>query len=157
MSANQILAPRERHSSHDSRHAHHERARAVQVRSAERKFVTILFADVEGSMGLSGSIGLDEWWDVMDDLFELMCEGVCRFGGWVGAFTGDGIKAIFEAPGTAEEHARRGCQAALWLRDAMPRPAAELRRKRQLELSVRIGLNSGEVLTGTIGNRYSRY
>jgi class 3 adenylate cyclase len=123
MSANQILAPRERHSSHDSRHAHHERARAVQVRSAERKFVTILFADVEGSMGLSGSIGLDEWWDVMDDLFELMCEGVCRFGGWVGAFTGDGIKAIFEAPGTAEEHARRGCQAALWLRDAMPRPA----------------------------------
>lgn len=90
-------------------------------------------------------------------LFELMSEAVQRCGGWVGAFTGDGIHAVFEAHGGAEEHAHRACQAALSIRDAMQEPAAALRRERRLDLAVRIGINSGEVVTGTVGGRCSRY
>jgi adenylate cyclase len=126
------------------------RVRATSACS-ERKFVTALFADVGGSMALSGSIGLEEWWSMMATLFELMSEAVERCGGWVGAFTGDGIHAVFEAPGGAEEHARRACEAALSIRDAMHEPAAALRRERRLELKVRVGINSGEVVTGTVG------
>ena len=128
----------------------------ASISSTERKFVTVLFVDVKGSMGLSSAIELEEWWSVIDGLFELMCESVYRFGGWVAGFTGDGIKAVFEAPGATDDHAQRACDAALWLRDAICAPAAELRSEHGLELSVRIGINSGEVLTGTIGDRYRR-
>jgi adenylate cyclase len=133
------------------------RAHTATIRGTERKSVTVLFADVGGSMALSGSIGLEEWWSMIATLFELMSEAVQRCGGWVGAFTGDGISAVFEAHGGAEEHARRACQAALSIRDAMQEPAAALRRERRLELAVRIGINSGEVVTGTVGARCSPY
>jgi class 3 adenylate cyclase len=119
--------------------------------------VTVLFADLGGSMALSGSIGLEEWWSMIATLFELMSEAVEQCGGWVGAFTGDGINAVFEADGGAEEHARRACQAALSIRDAMQEPAAALRRERRLELTVRVGINSGEVVTGTVGGPCGRY
>lgn len=132
------------------------RGRAAAACS-ERKLVTALFADVGGSMALSGSIGLEEWWSMMATLFELMSEAVERCGGWVGAFTGDGIHAVFEAPGGAEEHARQACEAALSIRDAMQEPAAVLRRERRLELTVRIGINSGQVVTGTVGGPSSRF
>jgi class 3 adenylate cyclase len=124
---------------------------------SERKFVTALFADVGGSMALSGSIGIEEWWSMIATLFELMSEAVERCGGWVGAFTGDGIHAVFEAYGGAEEHARRACEAALSIRDAIQEPAAALRRERRLELRVRVGINSGEVVTGTVGGPGSRF
>jgi len=123
----------------------------------ERKVVTVLFVDVQGSMGLISAIELEEWWSVIDGLFELMCESVYRFDGWVASFTGDGIKAVFEPHPGCDHHARRACRAALWLRDAISGPAAELRSDHGLELSVRVGINSGEVLTGTIGDRYMRY
>ena len=89
-------------------------------------------------------------------LFELMCGAADHFGGWVGEFTGDGVNAVFEATGRRDHHARRACVAALWLRDAVRNLAVELRGLYQLELSVRIGINSGEVLTGTIGHRRRR-
>ena len=127
------------------------------VPAAERKFATVLFVDVKGSMDLSCSLDPEEWWSTMAGLFEVMCEGVYRFGGWVGAFTGDGISAVFESPPTTSDHADRACDAALWLREAIHTLALELRRDRGLELAVRIGINSGEILAGTIGDRYSRY
>jgi class 3 adenylate cyclase len=126
------------------------------IGDTERKFVTVLFVDVKGSMDLIRAVALEEWWSVIDGLFEVMCEGVYRFGGWVAGFTGDGIKAVFESAEETDDHARRACDAALWLRDAIREPAAELRGEHGLELSVRIGINSGEVLTGTIGDRYRR-
>lgn len=130
---------------------------------AERKFATVLIADVKGSMGLSDAIDGEEWWSVINDLFEVMCESVCRFRGWVGNFTGDGIVAVFESLAEDGEndvsvgHARRACQAALWLRDAIREPADQVRREHGLDLSIRLGLNSGEIFTGTIGDRFSRY
>jgi len=122
----------------------------------ERKLVTILFADIKGSMAMSRSVALEEWWLVMADLFDDMCGGVSLFGGRVAGFTGDGVMAFFEDHEQPDEHAHRACEAALCVRDAMHRRADELRGERQLELAVRIGINSGEVLAGTIGRDFSR-
>ena len=127
------------------------------LHGTQRKVATIVSADVKGSTALSRSIDLEEWWIVIADLFEVMCEGVWLFGGWVECYTGDGVMAVFEGGGASGDHARRGCNAALWLRDAMRRRADSLRRERGLDLSVRIGVNSGEVLTGTIGRRHARH
>jgi class 3 adenylate cyclase len=113
-----------------------------------------MFVDLKRSMELSRTIALEEWWSVIAGLFELMCKGVYEFGGWVGNFTGDGINAVFEASGPSDDHARRACEAALWLRNAIRAPAAKCRVEHGFNLSVRIGINSGEVLTGTIGDRY---
>ena len=132
-------------------------AHVAPVCRAERKHATILFTDVKSSMDLSNSLALDEWWSMIAALFELMCEGVYRFGGWVGAFTGDGVKAVFESSDGTADHAERACDAALWLRDAIASFARQLQGERGVDVAVRIGVNSGEILAGTIGDRYSRY
>jgi adenylate cyclase len=134
-------------------HAERNRIRGVPIRATKRKFVTVLFVDLTGSMSLSGSIELEQWWDLIRELIELMCEGVDRFGGWVGNFTGDGVNAIFEAAESPEEHVRRACESALWLQNAMDLPVAA--RRAVPDLLLRIGLNSGEVVTGRIGDRRS--
>jgi class 3 adenylate cyclase len=156
MISQQTLAPRERWASHSRRERSRRAERSVFGRPTERKLATVLFVDVQGSMDLSAAIEPEEWWSLLDELFELMCEGVCRFGGWVANFTGDGINGVFEVRPAADEHALRACQAAMWLRRALKGPTAALLRRRGLELAVRIGINSGEILTGTIGDRYSR-
>ena len=136
----------------------HERDRTVgSITLASRKFVTVMFVDIQDSTDLSRTIGPEAWWSAIADVFELMCEGVYEFGGWVANFTGDGIAAVFDAPILTGDHAGRACDSALWLRDAMRAPAAKLSSDHALELSIRIGINSGEVLTGTIGDRYKRY
>jgi class 3 adenylate cyclase len=149
--------PEERFTTHDPVEVHQLDFHGTPTSGTDRKVVTVLFVDVKGSMDLSSAIELEEWWSVIDGLFELMCESVYRFGGWVASFTGDGIKAIFEGHRPPDNHARRACDAALWLRDAICAPAADLQNEHGLDLSVRVGINSGEVLTGTIGDRYGRY
>jgi class 3 adenylate cyclase/tetratricopeptide (TPR) repeat protein len=121
----------------------------------ELKQVTVLFADVKGSMDLSGSIGVEQWWGIMRRFFSLLADGVERFEGRVDRFTGDGVMAVFGAPNALEDHARRACHAALWLQAEVARYAEELRRERALSFAVRIGLNSGEVVAGTIGEARS--
>jgi class 3 adenylate cyclase len=116
-----------------------------------------MFVDVKGSMDLSRSIDLEAWWLLVAELFELMCGSVDQFGGWIANYTGDGIEAIFEPGSAGGDHAGRACQAALCLRDAIRLPAANLFGERALKLSIRIGINSGEVLVGTIGSGYNRY
>jgi class 3 adenylate cyclase len=102
-------------------------------------------------MALLSSIELEEWWSLIADLVEMMCDRVDEFGGWVANFTGDGILAVFED--NDGDHAQRACDAALALRDALNVRSRQLLEERGLELSFRIGVNSGEVLTGTIGGR----
>jgi class 3 adenylate cyclase/tetratricopeptide (TPR) repeat protein len=121
----------------------------------ERKQVTILFADVKGSTDLSGSMPAEEWWTIIERLFAVLAEGVERFGGRVDQFTGDGIMGTFGAPRALEDHARRACHAALWLRDEVARYAQDLARDQGLSLAIRMGINSGEVVAGTIGNHLS--
>lgn len=117
----------------------------------ERKQVTVLFADVSGSMDLAEGLDPEAWAGIMDRFFSLLSEGVHRFGGTVDKFTGDGIMAIFGAPVAQEDHARRACHAALHLVDAVAVYAEELRTTHGLAFHTRIGLNSGQVVAGTLG------
>ncbi len=117
----------------------------------ERKQVTVLFADVKGSMDLAESIDPDEWRQIMQKFFSLLSDGVGRFEGTVDKFTGDGIMALFGAPITHEDHAARACFAALHIGELVAEYATELRRAQGLSFSVRIGINSGEVVAGAIG------
>jgi class 3 adenylate cyclase len=121
----------------------------------ERKQVTVLFADVKGSMDLAEGLDPEEWARIMDRFFSLLSDGVRRFGGTVDKFTGDGIMALFGAPMAQEDHARRACHAALHLSTSASGYADELRRSHALNLHVRIGLNSGEVVIGRVGGEAS--
>src|SRR5947208_1402476 len=118
----------------------------------ERKQVTVLFVYVHGSMRLARQVDAEEWHRIMDRFFTVLAEGVHRFEGTVNQFTGDGIMALFGAPLAHEDHARRACYAALHLAEALGRYAGELRRKGGLNFTVRMGLNSGEVVVGKIGD-----
>ena len=127
----------------------------LQSKSAlegERKQVTVLFADVKGSMDLAEQVGDEQWHEILDGFFKILADGVHRFEGTVNQYTGDGIMALFGAPISHEDHAQRACFAALHLRHALRSYADELRRTRGLNLSVRIGMNSGEVVVGKIGD-----
>jgi adenylate cyclase len=117
----------------------------------ERKQVTVLFADVAGSVALSESLDPEDWARIMDRFFGLLTDGVRRFGGTVDKFTGDGIMALFGAPRAQEDHARRAGHAALALTQSVGTFAADLRASHGLNLHVRIGLNSGEVVVGRVG------
>ncbi len=117
----------------------------------ERKQVTVLFADVQGSMDLAEQQDPERWRRIMQRFFAILADGVHRFEGTVDKFTGDGIMAVFGAPVAHEDHARRGCYAALKMLDDIASYAAELRRTEGLNFSTRIGINSGEVIAGAIG------
>ncbi len=118
----------------------------------ERKQVTVLFADIQRSLELSGGVDPEDWHRIMDRFFAILAEGVHRFEGTINQFTGDGIMALFGAPIAHEDHAQRACYAALRLTDELRRYADELRLERGLNFGVRIGLNSGEVVVGKIGD-----
>jgi class 3 adenylate cyclase len=118
----------------------------------ERKQVTILFADVKGSTELASELDPEEWHRIMDRFFQVLAEGVHRFEGTVNEYRGDGIMALFGAPIAHEDHAQRACYAALHLRDALRRYADELRIGKGISFAVRMGLNSGEVVVGKIGD-----
>jgi class 3 adenylate cyclase len=118
----------------------------------ERKQVTVLFADVKGSMDLAEQIDPEEWHKIMDRFFAILSEGVHRFEGTINQYTGDGIMALFGAPIAHEDHAQRACYAALHLQRALRHYTDEMRVDRGLNFSVRMGLNSGEVVVGKIGD-----
>ncbi|MDP9189870.1 MAG: AAA family ATPase, partial [Actinomycetota bacterium] len=117
----------------------------------ERKQVTVLFADVKGSMDMAEQVDPEDWRQIMQRFFALLSDGVRRFEGTVDKFTGDGIMALFGAPIAHEDHAPRACFAALHIGELVSEYAAELRRSQGLSFSVRIGINSGEVVAGAIG------
>ncbi len=117
----------------------------------ERKQVTVLFADVMGSMDMAEQTDAEQWRQIMQRFFSLLSDGVRRFEGTVDKFTGDGIMALFGAPIAHEDHAARACFAALHIEKLVSEYAGELRRAKGLNFSVRIGINSGEVVAGAIG------
>jgi len=121
------------------------------VLEGERKRVTVLFADVRNSAALAGELDPEAWHVILDRFFEILTVGVHRFDGTINQYTGDGIMALFGAPIAHEDHAQRACWAALELQQAMRGYGDELRRE-GINLSVRFGLNSGEVVVGRIGD-----
>jgi len=117
----------------------------------ERKQVTVLFADIHGSMQLLVERDPEEARELLDPILELMMEAVHWYEGTVNQVMGDGIMALFGAPLAQEDHALRGCYAALRIQEAVRRHARE-GPATGAAVSVRIGLNSGEVVVRTIGN-----
>ena len=118
----------------------------------ERKRVTVLFADVKGSMELAEKTDAEAWHGIMDRFFAILSDGIHRFEGTINQYTGDGIMALFGAPIAHEDHAQRACFAALQLRDGLQAYAREIKREQGLQFSTRIGINSGEVVVGKIGD-----
>ncbi len=118
----------------------------------ERKEVTVLFVDVQGSTELAGALDPEEFHTVMDGAFQVMLDAVHRWEGTVNQFAGDGIMALFGAPIAHEDHARRALHAALEIQRALAEYAAALRRDKGLAFQVRLGLNSGPVVVGAIGD-----
>jgi class 3 adenylate cyclase/tetratricopeptide (TPR) repeat protein len=118
----------------------------------ERKQVTVLFADIKGSMELIESLDPEEARRLLDPALHVMMDAVHRFEGTVNQVLGDGIMALFGAPIAHEDHALRACYAALAMQAAMQSYADEVRRGHGLALRIRVGLNSGEVVVRAIDN-----
>ena len=157
----QVSGPDTQHLTPDTRKAplsytpKHLADKILQSKSAlegERKQVTVLFADVKGSMDLAEQLGAETWHDRLNRFFEILSDGVHRFEGTVNQYTGDGIMALFGAPIAHEDHAQRACFAALALRDALRDFARDVKRRHGVDFATRIGLNSGEVVVGKIGD-----
>jgi predicted ATPase/class 3 adenylate cyclase len=120
--------------------------------AGERKQVTVLFADLKDSTELIRGLDPEAAQQLLDPALHCMMDAVHRFEGTVNQVLGDGIMALFGAPIGHEDHALRACYAALAMQAAMRATTEEVRRTRGLELRMRVGLNSGEVVVRAIGN-----
>ncbi len=119
---------------------------------AEYKQVTVLFADVVHSMDIAAAVGAERLREIMTQLVGGAVTVVQRYGGTVDKFTGDGIMAVFGAPVALEDHAFRACLAALAMQDAAKPVANEVAQRDGVDLRLRVGLNSGQVIAGEIGS-----
>jgi len=118
----------------------------------ERKQVTVLFADLKGSMELLADRDPEEARRILDPVLERMMEAVHHYEGTVNQVMGDGIMALFGAPVAHEDHALRACYAALRMQQALRAYSDELRRTEGIRVEIRVGLNSGEVVVRAIGS-----
>jgi predicted ATPase/class 3 adenylate cyclase len=118
----------------------------------ERKQVTVLFADLKGSMELLADRDPEEARKILDPVLERMMEAVHRYEGTVNQVMGDGIMALFGAPVAHEDHALRACLAALRMQELVKRNADDARRTHGVNVKIRVGLNSGEVVVRAIGS-----
>jgi class 3 adenylate cyclase/tetratricopeptide (TPR) repeat protein len=118
----------------------------------ERKHVTVLFADLKGSMELLADRDPEEARKILDPVLELMMEAVHRYEGTVNQVMGDGIMALFGAPLAHEDHAVRACYAALRMQESVKKYAEDVRRSHAAVVKIRVGLNSGEVVVRAIGS-----
>ena len=125
---------------------------ATATTPAEYKQVTVLFADVVHSMDIAAAVGAERLREIMADLVDRCAAVVQRYGGTVDKFTGDGIMAVFGAPVALEDHAVRACLAALGVQEEAKRLAVEVQERDGVDLQLRVGLNSGQVIAGEIGS-----
>jgi len=125
----------------------------------ERKTVTALFADIKGSMDLIEDLDPEDARAIVDPALKLMMEAVQRYGGYVAQSTGDGIFALFGAPVAHEDHPQRALFAALRMQAEVRRYSDQLRGRGQAPLSIRVGVNTGEVVVRTIktGEAHTEY
>jgi class 3 adenylate cyclase len=121
-----------------------------------RTFLTVLFADLRGSLELLTGYDLEGARAVLDEVLERMMEAVRHHGGTVNQVMGDGIMALFGGPRGPSDHAAHGCLAAVRMQAAVSRYADALRRSRDVDVQIRVGLNSGEVIVRAIGSDLGR-
>ena len=126
--------------------------RSRETLAGERKQVTVLFSDLKGSLELLADRDPEDARVLLDAVLEKMMEAVHRYEGTVNQVMGDGIMALFGAPLACEDHAVRACYAALRMHRSVAASAEELRQRLGVDVQIRVGLNSGEVVVRSIGN-----
>jgi len=126
---------------------------AARLASApgEHKRISVLFVDAFGSIGLGDRIDAEQWSDIVESFFSVVSIGVQHFGGTIDRLTGEGIKVLFGAPASLENHATQACHAALHIAARLAEFSASFRQRAGVDFSVRMGVNSGEVVFGRVG------
>lgn len=118
----------------------------------EHKIVTVLFADVAGFTSISERLDPEEVHQIMDGCFKILMDEIHKYEGTINQFTGDGVMSLFGAPVAHEDHAQRACHAALSIQRAILDYGDTIHREYGVEFKMRIGLNSGPVVVGSIGD-----
>jgi class 3 adenylate cyclase/tetratricopeptide (TPR) repeat protein len=118
----------------------------------ERKFVTVLFADAANFTSMSEKLDPEEVHQIMDGCFRILMDEIHKYEGTINQFTGDGVMALFGAPVAHEDHAQRACYATLSIQNALADYGEKLKKERGIDFKMRIGLNSGPVVVGSIGD-----
>ena len=118
----------------------------------ERKLVTVLFADVANFTALAEKLDPEEVHQIMDDCFKILMDEIHQYEGTINQFTGDGVMALFGAPVAHEDHAQRACYAALSIQKAIDEYSEKVKENRGVGFRMRLGLNSGPVIVGSIGD-----
>ena len=118
----------------------------------ERKIVTVMFADVAGFSSISEKLDPEDIHAVMDGCFKILMDEIHRYEGTINQFTGDGVMSLFGAPIAHEDHAQRACYAALAIQHALIPYGRKLKQDYGIDFKMRIGLNSGSVVVGAIGD-----
>ena len=132
---------------------------ATLAMDGERKTVTVLFADIKGSMELIEDLDPEEARVIVDPALKLMIDAVHHYDGYVAQSTGDGVFALFGAPAAHEDHPQRALFAALRMQADVARYAEKLRAEKGVNLQVRVGANTGEVVLREIrtGEKHTEY
>jgi class 3 adenylate cyclase len=118
----------------------------------ERKVVTVMFADVANFTSLSEKLDPEEVHTIMDGCFKILMDEIHKCEGTINQFTGDGVMALFGAPVAHEEHAQRACHAALSIQKEVSTYGEKVKKETGVDFKMRIGLNSGPVIVGAIGD-----
>jgi len=118
----------------------------------ERKIVTVLFADVANYTSMSEKLDPEEVLQIMDGAFKIMMDEIHKYEGTINQFTGDGVMALFGAPVAHENHSQRACYAALSIQNTMTDYGEKIKKDCGVDFKMRIGLNSGPVIVGSIGD-----
>jgi class 3 adenylate cyclase/tetratricopeptide (TPR) repeat protein len=118
----------------------------------ERKLVTVLFADVANYTSIAEKLDPEEVHQIMDGCFKILMDEIHKYEGTINQFTGDGVMALFGAPVAHEDHGQRACHAALAIQKAIGGYGEKIRDQHGAEFKLRIGLNSGPVIVGSIGD-----
>ena len=118
----------------------------------ERKLVTVLFADVANFTSISEKLDPEEVHQIMDGCFKILLDEIHKYEGTINQFTGDGVMALFGAPVAHEDHAQRACYAALSIQNALEIYAEKIKKEFGADFKMRLGLNSGPVIVGSIGD-----
>ncbi len=118
----------------------------------ERKLVTVMFADVANFTAISELLDPEDIHQIMDGAFQILMNEIHNFEGTINQFTGDGVMALFGAPVAHEDHAQRACLAALSTQRALQEYSQQVKAKHDVDFVLRIGLNSGPVVVGSIGD-----
>ncbi len=148
-------APKVDYSTPESYTPKHLANKILTTRSSiegERKIVTVLFADVADYTSISEKLDPEEVHQIMDGCFKIIMDEVHKYEGTINQFTGDGVMALFGAPVAHEDHVQRACHAALSIQQAIEVYGNEINKNTGLQFKMRIGINSGPVIVGAIGD-----